>query len=554
MKSDPAVSPTGIARPAAPPSPPTRPLAFARPNAPRVTASLAAAPSRPRYLSPAPSYARGRVGTDWFSFLRDTNLILLMLLAVILVGMFFAFAYGQTHLTIWINDQQSDVWTRQKTVRSALTEAGISWHPEDIVRPGLDAPLPANGKIVIQPAVPIILSADGNESNVRTQATTIQEILKENSIALKPQDQVFLDGRLVLASSALPQYSTTNDQPALLTGSNGLIRLSVTRALPITIDDNGTISTLYTTENTLGTALTRAGVQLYVGDSISPDLTTPVTTGASVFIRRSRPATITVDGHTLRTRTQAKTVGELLAQAGVKIEGKDFSDHAPTDPIVDYTAVNITRVREEYVTQTEQIAYQTKWLPSKNLELDQDVVAQTGVKGIKQRLFKSVYENGKLISNGLEREWIAQAPQDYIINYGTKVVVRDLTLPDGSTQQYWRKVRLLATAYSAATSGKSADHPEYGRTRLGLQAGRGVVAVDPRVINLSTQVYVPGYGLAIAGDTGGRVKGRRIDLGYPDGQMEDWYRWVDVYLLTPVPPASQIDIVIPDYPVERTKR
>ncbi|HZQ11168.1 MAG TPA: 3D domain-containing protein, partial [Anaerolineae bacterium] len=176
---------------------------------------------------------------------------------------------------------------------------------------------------------------------------------------------------------------------------------------------------------------------------------------------------------------------------------------------------------------------------------------QTGAKGVKNRLFKSVYENGKLISTGLEKEWIAQPPQDHIINYGTKVVVRDLTLPDGNIVQYWRKVRLLATAYTAATSGKTKEHPEYGRTRLGLQAGRGVVAVDPRVIGLGANVYVPGYGLAVAGDTGGRVKGRRIDLGYPEGEIEDWYRWVDVYLLAPVPPLSQINIVIPDYPVER---
>jgi 3D (Asp-Asp-Asp) domain-containing protein len=78
-----------------------------------------------------------------------------------------------------------------------------------------------------------------------------------------------------------------------------------------------------------------------------------------------------------------------------------------------------------------------------------------------------------------------------------------------------------------------------------------VVAVDPRVVNLGSNVYVPGYGEAVAGDTGGRIKGKRIDLGYPDGAIEGWYRWVDVYLLTPVPPASQMNVVLPDTPVER---
>jgi 3D (Asp-Asp-Asp) domain-containing protein len=63
----------------------------------------------------------------------------------------------------------------------------------------------------------------------------------------------------------------------------------------------------------------------------------------------------------------------------------------------------------------------------------------------------------------------------------------------------------------------------------------GIVAVDPSVIRLGSQVYVPGYGVGLAGDTGGAIYGRRIDLGYDDSNLVLWYRWVDVYLLTPVP-------------------
>ena len=164
-----------------------------------------------------------------------------------------------------------------------------------------------------------------------------------------------------------------------------------------------------------------------------------------------------------------------------------------------------------------------------------------------------MFENGKLISQGLEREWIEQPPQNHIINYGTKIVPRDLSLPDGSVAQYWRKVRVLVTSYTAATSGKSKAHPEYGRTRLGMEAGRGIVAVDPRIINLRSTVYIPGYGLAVAGDTGGRIKGRHVDLGFPEDQFEDWYRWVDVYILTPIPPANQINQVLSDFPIERRR-
>lgn len=65
-----------------------------------------------------------------------------------------------------------------------------------------------------------------------------------------------------------------------------------------------------------------------------------------------------------------------------------------------------------------------------------------------------------------------------------------------------------ATAYTAWTA---TSNPT-GRTASGTPAGYGVVAVDPHVIRLGSHVFVPGYGLAVASDTGGAIVGNRIDL------------------------------------------
>jgi len=51
-----------------------------------------------------------------------------------------------------------------------------------------------------------------------------------------------------------------------------------------------------------------------------------------------------------------------------------------------------------------------------------------------------------------------------------------------------------------------------GITATGVPAEYGIVAVDPRVIPLGTYVFIEGYGVALAADTGGAIKGNRIDL------------------------------------------
>jgi cystine transport system substrate-binding protein len=64
-----------------------------------------------------------------------------------------------------------------------------------------------------------------------------------------------------------------------------------------------------------------------------------------------------------------------------------------------------------------------------------------------------------------------------------------------------------------------------GRTATGLPVGWGVVAVDPSVIPLGTHMTVPGYGEAVAADTGGAVVGATIDLWFPTvAQANAWGR------------------------------
>lgn len=62
-----------------------------------------------------------------------------------------------------------------------------------------------------------------------------------------------------------------------------------------------------------------------------------------------------------------------------------------------------------------------------------------------------------------------------------------------------------------------------GTTATGVSVRRGIIAVDPRVIPLGTRIYVPGYGMGIAADTGSAVKGNTVDVWIASRQEAlDW--------------------------------
>ncbi|MEG0497808.1 MAG: 3D domain-containing protein [Carnobacterium sp.] len=84
-----------------------------------------------------------------------------------------------------------------------------------------------------------------------------------------------------------------------------------------------------------------------------------------------------------------------------------------------------------------------------------------------------------------------------------------------------KTIVVSATGYSTAQPGLST----HTATGINLLQNPMVIAVDPRVIPLGTMLEVPGYGVAIAGDTGGAIKGNRIDIHFPTvGQALSWGR------------------------------
>ncbi|MFC6464639.1 3D domain-containing protein [Marinilactibacillus sp. GCM10026970] len=84
-----------------------------------------------------------------------------------------------------------------------------------------------------------------------------------------------------------------------------------------------------------------------------------------------------------------------------------------------------------------------------------------------------------------------------------------------TSAQSGRTVSVEATAYSL-------NQPELGNitySGIDLRQNPNVIAVDPSFIPLGSRINVPGYGEFIAGDTGGAIKGNRIDIHMTDIQQ-----------------------------------
>lgn len=461
----------------------------------------------------------------------------------IILGVFSLLTVGYlntfTPATIVDGDKVINLRTHQTTVEGALREAGVELLPEDIVLPEKTAALNRNDTIVIQRAKLVQLSVDDEEPRwVRTQRTRGSEVLADLGYSLSVNDLVSVNGGFddVLPAAPQPRLAPKSAlAPAVRLPD---ARIELRRAVPLTIQEvGGQTLAVKTSARTVGEVLLQAGFMVYLADKVVPELGTPVQPGMQVTIERAKPVTIWVDGRQVRTRTLHDTVADVLAEMNIVLLEQDYAQPALDAPVVPNAEIRVVRIKREIQIAHEYIPFETVWEADPELELDTQVLAQDGARGVREQRSLVTFEDGLEVKRELIADFVARPPQPRVYKYGTKVVIRTLDTPQGPVQ-YWRKIRMLATSYSASTAGVSREKSWYGRTRCGQNMRFGIVAVDPRIINLGSNVYVPGYGIGNACDTGGAITGKRIDLGYDDDNLKLWYRWVDVYLLPPVP--SQI--------------
>jgi len=288
----------------------------------------------------------------------------------------------------------------------------------------------------------------------------------------------------------------------------------------VRIDNNGNKICVKTMAKTVGELLKEAGIKLNSTDVVRPELDSIVSKEVQVVIKKAPEIQTmkTVSENTVKA--VASVVGSNPASQNVKPEQKIIT-------------------KEKILTVKGKLSYKTESKINNKLFKGETKVIKQGKPGLVVKQYKVVYKNGKEVSRVLLSEKVKVKPVAKVVEKGTRTM---LVTSRGDTLRFKKVIVMKSTAYynSFSETGKKPGSSGFGVTASGMKTRKGVVAVDPRVIPLGTRLYiesmqngVPSYGYSIAADTGGAIKGNIVDVFFPTRQeVNNWgVRKVKVYVL-----------------------
>lgn len=303
-----------------------------------------------------------------------------------------------------------------------------------------------------------------------------------------------------------------------------IMGFSTVLAKDVNLIVDGEEEVISTYANTVEDFLISEDIELSKDEAVFPTKDTEITDGMDIKIAKYKTITLKTGDNEEKKKVLSDTVDDLIEELGIELDEHDVVTTKPANEIVDKGIVGIERVDKKQFSKTEEIPYESEVIENDEMYQGETKVVQAGVKGEQIHTMQNVFVNDKLVSiENLDTE-VVKEPVKEVVHKGTKEV-------EGLNGKKVKKVIVMqATAYDPSAGSKTA---------MGTRARVGAVAVDPKVIPLGSKLYIesmdgfPTYGYATAEDTGGAIKGNRIDLFYSTNSqaLKFGRRNVKVYVL-----------------------
>lgn len=299
----------------------------------------------------------------------------------------------------------------------------------------------------------------------------------------------------------------------------------------VTLVRDGVEQTHVTSAANVGAFLSEMGIATSVSDNLTPPADTPLTSGMRIEYRAAVPVDL-YDGVDHRAlMSAAPDVATLLANAGVTLGSHDDVQPQASEPIASGMVIRVTHQSVWTTLRHQTLKPKVVQRYDPRLPAGTTKTVSAGRSGEREVTVMFVQRGNEPLAAQTIGSRIVRKPKPRVIVHGigeyagfVKLAIKGFDATIGLARN---ALHMIATAYTAECAGCS------GYTASGVHAGHGIVAVDPRVIPLGTRLFIPGYGSAVAGDTGGAIVGQRIDLGFNSlgDALRFGRRLITVYLL-----------------------
>ncbi|PTX65039.1 3D (Asp-Asp-Asp) domain-containing protein [Melghirimyces profundicolus] len=231
-----------------------------------------------------------------------------------------------------------------------------------------------------------------------------------------------------------------------------------------------------------------------------------------------------------KMKTLQPTVGKFLKEQKVEVDKNDEMNATLDQKIENGMTIVVDKIEKRVQKKVQLTDFPVEKKEDPDIPKGEKKVEREGKKGKVIYQVTALYKNGKtMVTDQKKIDEIKPVAQIVKVGSGEAVEAsakEDTQLSSGS--------RIAGLKYKKTMQAEATGYTHTGnKTATGTTPHRGTVAVDPDVIPLGTEMYIPGYGRGVAEDTGGAVNGNIIDLFFES--EEEAIQWgrrnVTVYIL-----------------------